>query len=54
MNAIRATWTNGQIVPSEPVDWPEGCTLFVEPLPLAEQTEQIGMTEEKCSKFRYL
>src|SRR5262245_35201922 len=24
MNAIKATWKNGQIVPAEPVDWPEG------------------------------
>lgn len=33
MNAIKATWTNGQILPAEPVDWPEGSQLLVEPLP---------------------
>jgi hypothetical protein len=27
MNAIKATWTNGQILPAEPVDWPEGSEL---------------------------
>jgi hypothetical protein len=43
MNAIRATWTNGQIVPSEPVDWPEGSSLLVEQVP---SSEQIGMREE--------
>ena len=31
MNAIRATWTNGQILPNEPVAWPEGTKLFIEP-----------------------
>jgi hypothetical protein len=31
MNAIRATWTNGQILPNEPVTWPEGTELFIEP-----------------------
>ncbi len=29
MNAIMATWTNGQIVPSEPAEWPEGTRLVV-------------------------
>jgi hypothetical protein len=31
MKTIKATWTNGQIVPAEPVDWPEGAQLRVEP-----------------------
>jgi hypothetical protein len=31
MSAIKATWTNGQIIPVEPVAWPEGCLLRVEP-----------------------
>ena len=43
MNAIKATWINGQIVPAEPVDWPEGSELLVEPVPA---TEKIGMAEE--------
>ena len=33
MHAIKAIWTNGQILPSEPVDWPEGSELLVEPVP---------------------
>jgi hypothetical protein len=32
VNSIKATWTNGQIVPAEPVDWPEGSQLVVAPL----------------------
>jgi hypothetical protein len=44
MNAIRATWTNGQIVPAEPVDWPEGVQLLVEPVPAGEK---IGLTEKE-------
>lgn len=31
MESIKATWTNGQILPSEPVVWPEGTELVVEP-----------------------
>jgi hypothetical protein len=44
MNAIKATWTNGQIVPAEPVNWPEGAQLLVEPLPASEK---IGLAEEE-------
>ena len=44
MNAIKAIWTNGQIVPTEPVDWPEGSELLVEPvLP----SEKIGLDESE-------
>jgi len=32
MNAIKATWKEGKIVPEEPVNWPEGCAVVVEPL----------------------
>lgn len=42
MSAIKAIWTNGQIVPAEAVDWPEGCELLVEPAPAAAK---IGMDE---------
>jgi hypothetical protein len=44
MNAIRATWIKGQIVPAEPIDWPEGSELLVEPVPAGEK---IGLTEEE-------
>ena len=42
MSATVAVYRNGQIVPSGPVDWPEGCKLRVEPL-----DEEIGMREEE-------
>ena len=29
MNAIKATWKNGQIIPEEPVTWREGSRLVV-------------------------
>ena len=45
MNAIRAVWTNGQIVPAGPVDWPEGSQLLVEPI--VAGGERIGLTEEE-------
>jgi hypothetical protein len=43
--AIRATWTNGQIVPAEAVDWPEGSQLMVEPVRTCD--EKIGITEDE-------
>ena len=44
MNAVRAIWTNGRILPSEPVDWPEGSKLLVEPL---STEETIGLDESE-------
>src|SRR5258708_26602935 len=32
MKATKATWKNGRILPAEPVDWPEGSELVVEPM----------------------
>jgi hypothetical protein len=43
MQPIHATWINGQIVPAEPVDWPEGIQLIVEPVPTSRET--IGVSE---------
>ncbi len=44
MRAIKAIWTNGRILPSEPVDWPEGSELVVEPV---ASSEKIGMDESE-------
>ena len=44
MNAVRAIWTNGRILPSEPVDWPEGSELNVEPL---GTVEKFGLDESE-------
>jgi hypothetical protein len=32
MKAIRAIWKDGRIIPTQPVDWPEGTALAVEPI----------------------
>ena len=45
MHTIKAVWTNGQIVPAEPVDWPEGSELRVE---VIGRQDGIGLTEEEC------
>ena len=44
MNAIKAIWTNGHIVPAEPVDWPEGSELRVEPI---NPRERIGLSNDE-------
>ena len=44
MNAIKATWTNGQIVPAEPVEWPEGSELRVESV--APGGAKTGLTQD--------
>jgi hypothetical protein len=36
MDAIKATYKQGQIVPDEPVDWPEGHRLLVQEDPFPE------------------
>ena len=44
MHAIKATWTNGRILPSEPVNWPEGSELLVEPV---GKSDKIGLDESE-------
>src|SRR5580704_15874953 len=44
MHAIKAIWTNGRILPSEPVDWPEGSELLVEPV---AKSGKIGLGESE-------
>jgi hypothetical protein len=39
MSTIHAVWKNCQIVPMQPVDWPEGTTLAVEPIEEAPATD---------------
>jgi hypothetical protein len=43
LKSVKATWKNGHIVPDEPVDWPEGCWLRVEPV---NEEETLGIREE--------
>jgi hypothetical protein len=44
MTAVKAIWKNGQILPAEPVDWPEGSELLVEPVPASDK---IGLDESE-------
>lgn len=41
--AILGTIHNGQIVPDQPVEWPEGCRVVIEP---AAKEETLGIREE--------
>ena len=43
MNAIKATWKDGQIVFNDRVDWPEGCEVLVEPV--FPPCDRIGIDE---------
>ena len=43
MNAVRAIWKDGKIVPANPVDWPDGCEVLIEPV--AEPNVRIGINE---------
>jgi hypothetical protein len=46
MNAVKATWKNGHIVPDAPVQWHEGCRLVIREEQLADVE---FMTEEQQS-----
>jgi hypothetical protein len=55
MDAIRATWKDGQVVLDGPVDWPDGSRLVIEPDPSpgrpASQREDEGpMTPEETAR----
>jgi hypothetical protein len=41
VRAVHAIWKDGRIVPTQPVDWPDGTALTVEPLeqPLPADSE---------------
>jgi hypothetical protein len=43
MKAILGTIHNGQIVPDQPVEWPEGCRVVIEP---AAKVETLGLRDE--------
>jgi len=56
MKAINAIWKNGQIVPTQPVDWPEGTALTVEPIeePGAAKPEGDILGDDPASVTRWL
>jgi hypothetical protein len=56
VKAIHAIWKNGQIVPTQPVDWPEGTALAVEPIeePLETNSEGDLLGDDPESIARWL
>src|SRR5262245_2685313 len=42
MKAIHAIWKDGQIVPTQHVDWPDGTALTVKPLEETRDSEADG------------
>jgi len=56
MKTIHAVWKNGQIVPTQPVDWPEGTALAVEPIEESLVTDPQGdlLGDDPASIARWL
>jgi hypothetical protein len=56
MKTIHAIWRNGQIVPTQPVDWPEGTALTVEPIeePLVVDPDGDLLGDDPASIARWL
>ncbi len=56
MKAIHAIWKNGQIVLTQPVDWPEGTALAVEPIEesLVTDPERDLLGDDPASIARWL
>jgi hypothetical protein len=54
MKAIHGIWKNGQVVPAQPVDWPDGTTLSIAPIEnlRAEETEGDLSGEDDASIAR--
>jgi hypothetical protein len=56
MNSIHAVWKNGQIVPTQPVNWPEGTALAVEPIeaPIGTDPQADLLGDDDASIARWL
>ncbi len=56
MKSIHAVWKNGQIVPTQPVDWREGTALTVGPLEGLVEAESQGdlLGDDDASIARWL
>jgi predicted DNA-binding antitoxin AbrB/MazE fold protein len=56
MKAIQAIWQNGQIIPTQPVDWPEGTELAVEAIeePLETDSSEGLLGDDPESIARWL
>ena len=56
MKTIHAVWKNGQIISTQPVDWPEGTALAVEPIEESLVTDPQGdlLGDDPASIARWL
>ena len=56
MKPIHAIWIDGRIVPTQPVDWPEGTALAVEPIEESLVTDPEGdlLGEDPASIARWV
>ncbi|MFI5455351.1 MAG: hypothetical protein ACHRXM_07845 [Isosphaerales bacterium] len=56
MQKIHAVWKGGQILPTQPVDWPEGTALAVEPIEelLVTDSEADLLSDDPASIARWL
>jgi hypothetical protein len=54
MKTIHAIWKNGQIVPTQPIDWPDGTTLSIEPIeePRPDESEEDLWADDPASIAR--
>ena len=50
MQAIKAIWKNGRIEPAEPIDWPDGTQLLLEPVVLGEEDRKQGDDPESLAQ----
>lgn len=46
---MHAIWKDGRIVPSEPVDWPDGTSLSV--VPIEDEDDLLGNTPEAIARW---
>ena len=56
MKAIHAIWRDGQIVPTQPIDWPDGTALSIEPVeePPADDAEGDLLGNDPASIARWI
>lgn len=56
MKSVHAIWKDGRIVPTQPVDWPDGTDLTVEPLeqPWTVEAEGDLAGDDPASIARWL
>ena len=56
MKTIHAIWKNGQIIPTQPVDWPDGTNLSIEAVeqPEGSATEEDLLGNEPAAIARWI